>query len=101
MRKELESAYLLARNLPAADLPEFLGQLEAIRMTAFARLAIGASAPPAPDTLLNVSEAAKRLHCSPDYLYRHSGKLPFTRRMGSKLLFSSVGIDAYLRKARP
>jgi hypothetical protein len=36
---------------------------------------------------------------SKDFLYRNSSRYPFTRRQGRKLLFSSVGIDEYLRKA--
>jgi excisionase family DNA binding protein len=51
------------------------------------------------DCLLDVSEAAKRMHCSRDYLYRHSHRLPFARRVGRKLLFSSNALDLYLIKA--
>lgn len=99
MRRELESASLLAKNLPAADLPEFLGQLETIRVIALARISAPASAAH-PDQLLSVEEAAARLHVGCDYLYRHHARLPFTRREGRKLLFSSNGIDSYLKRAR-
>jgi excisionase family DNA binding protein len=47
---------------------------------------------------LAVNAAAERLGVSTDYLYRHQDEFPFTRRIGRKLLFSSLGIDAYLKK---
>ncbi|HLV86631.1 MAG TPA: hypothetical protein VKV39_06605 [Candidatus Sulfotelmatobacter sp.] len=89
-----------ARTLPSEQLPRFLGDLEEIRATAQARLA----APPVlqpRDELLDVAGAAERLGVSADYLYRNHAKLPFTRRMGRSLLFSSLGIDDYIRKGRP
>jgi excisionase family DNA binding protein len=49
------------------------------------------------DRLLDVDEAANRLGTSADYLYRHSGKLPFTVRIGSRLRFSARGIDRFIR----
>jgi excisionase family DNA binding protein len=99
MRQELEAALDLARALALEDLPGFLGELEQIRVVAFARMAAPASEA-RPDELLDVEQAAKRMHVSEDYLYRHSRRLPFARRVGRKLLFSSLGLDAYLRRAR-
>jgi excisionase family DNA binding protein len=52
------------------------------------------------DELLSVEAAAEWLGVSADYLYRHNGQLPFSRRMGRKLLFSSAGIDAFIRQKR-
>ena len=49
------------------------------------------------DRLLDVREAAQRLGTSTDYLYRHGRTLPFTVRVGSRLRFSSRGIDRYIR----
>lgn len=94
--QELEIA---ARTLPGDRLPEFLGNLEKVRVLAFARLV----APPAPlraDELLDIEGAARRLCVSKDYLYRHAGRFPFTRHIGRKLVFSSVGIDRYIAKQR-
>ena len=49
------------------------------------------------DRLLDVNEASKILSVSPDWLYRHRGKLPFTHRLGPKMLrFSYQGIQKYL-----
>lgn len=59
---------------------------------------ISASAPAqAPDELVDVKEVAQRLHVSTDYVYDHADEFPFTVPVGRKLLFSSHGIDAYIR----
>jgi len=49
-------------------------------------------------TLLDVSEAAKRLSASRDWVYRHAAALPFTVRNGRQLRFSSAGITRYIRE---
>lgn len=49
------------------------------------------------DRLLDAEQAAKMLSVSPDWLYRNAKRLPFTRKLGSKMLrFSSQGIQKYL-----
>ena len=49
------------------------------------------------DRLLDADEAAKLLSVSEDWLYRHAKILPFTRKLGPKMLrFSSLGIQKYL-----
>ena len=99
MRKELVAALDAAKNLPLADLPALAGDLELIRVTFLARLA----APPLEreDKLIGIKQAAKRLGRSRDYLYR-AKNLPFRRQnvVGGKLLFSSAGLDAYLKKSK-
>jgi predicted DNA-binding transcriptional regulator AlpA len=97
VRQELQVALGLARNLPTDSLAEFLGQIEIIRITAFARLT--SPTLETNDHLLNVEEASKRLNVSEDWLYRHHEQLPFTRRQGRKLLFSSNGINQSLKKS--
>src|SRR5882724_2990897 len=97
MRKELEVLLMLAKDLPSADLPRLLGEIREIEATAVARLSTPAVSQ--PDELLTVEQAAARLNLSKDYLYRHSRRLPFARRIGRKLLFSSNGLDSYLKKA--
>ena len=86
-----------AREAALEDLPVLIGQLEAAKATAWARLTA-----PAPaqehDELLNVSEAARRLGISEDYLYAHHREYPFTRRQGRKLLFSALGINKHIRQ---
>lgn len=49
------------------------------------------------DRLLDAQEASTLLSVSPDWLYRHAKRLPFTRKLGPKMLrFSSQGIQKYL-----
>src|SRR4051794_5129458 len=94
---ELHIVLARVKQLPLQDLPRLLGDLEEIRLTALTRLTTPAFISQ-EDTLLDVQTASKRLGVSDDYLYRHHQQYPFTRRIGRKLLFSSLGIDAYIRK---
>ncbi len=49
------------------------------------------------DRLLDAEEAARALCVSPDWLYRHAKRLPFSRKLGPKMLrFSYQGIQKYL-----
>ncbi|MEE8115300.1 MAG: hypothetical protein V3T23_13220 [Nitrososphaerales archaeon] len=51
------------------------------------------------DRLLDAVEASKALSVSPDWLYKHHKTLPFTRKLGPRMLrFSSRGIQAYLSR---
>jgi excisionase family DNA binding protein len=95
--EEIQSVLQLAQDLAPDQLPRFLGDLEMARSAAFARLIVSRTAPASdPDRLVAIDEASRRLGVSDDYLYRHSEELPFTRRMGRKLLFSSKGIEKYV-----
>ena len=54
------------------------------------------------DRLLDAEEAARILSVSVEWLYRNSKRLPFTRKLGHKMLrFSSVGIQKYLAVRKP
>ena len=96
-----DSVLLAARELPVEELPELIGQLEAAKATAWARLSWPPSGTHRHDELLTVETAATRLGVSADYLYRHSKDYPFTQRQGRKLLFSALGIDKYIQNQRP
>jgi len=99
MRDELQNALSAARQVPREELPRLLGELEEIRFTAIARLTPAPSVA-APDELLDVSQAARRLGISTDYLYRHHSKFKFTRRVGRSLRFSAHGIEEYSKAAK-
>lgn len=88
-----------AKTLDPPELPRLLGELEEIRATALARLTIPAELS-RPDESLDIDEASKRLGVSKDYLYRHWQKFKFARQEGRRVLFSSNGIDAHLKKSR-
>jgi hypothetical protein len=96
----LELLLQFARNSSQEELPGFIGQLEQAKATAWARLAAGRETQQGHDELLDVTEAARRLGISKDYLYDHHPDYPFTRRQGRKLLFSAQGIDKHIRQNR-
>ena len=54
------------------------------------------------DKLLDAAEACKVLSSSVDWLYRHANRLPFTRKLGPRMLrFSYQGIQKYLATRKP
>lgn len=87
-----------ARELPAEQLPDLIGELERAKATAWARLLAPTAVPVEHDQLLGVAEAASRLGVSEDYLYRHHREYPFARRQGRKVLFSALSIDRFIRQ---
>jgi hypothetical protein len=91
----LESLLELANVTPPDELAQLLGDLERIRVTVFVRLT--APRPGEKEELLTVKQAAPKLNVSTNYMYRNHAKFPFTRREGSKLLFSSSGLNAYIK----
>lgn len=99
MRSELQPALSAAKEIPPAELPRLIGELEEIKATALLRLSAPAPAP-VTDELLTVGQAAQRLGVSERYLYGNHKRLPFTRHMGRKVLFSSLGIDRYIASHR-
>ncbi len=57
---------------------------------------------PNEDRMLDVDEAAELLGVKPAWVYRHAGKLPFTRRISAKVVrFSRQGILRWLAARRP
>ena len=58
-----------------------------------ARVRPGTPPPARTDHLLTAKEAARVLHVTPRWLYRHAGQLPFTRRLGPKTVrFDAEGL---------
>src|SRR5215468_7791367 len=55
---------------------------------------------PADDKLLSVAEACDLLGKSRDWLYHNAKTLPFTRRHGRSLMFSSNGLQRYIESAK-
>jgi len=99
LREEIQNVLRFAEQLPPEQLPKLLGEIEEVRCTAMSRLSASAAAYPAnPDRLISIACAAQLLGVSKDTLYRQHDHFPFTRRMGRRLLFSSHGIEEYIRK---
>ena len=54
------------------------------------------------DRFLDAKEAAEMLSMSEDWLYRQAKKLPFTRKLGPKMLrFSQQGIVKWMDTRKP
>src|SRR5438132_10675444 len=95
MRQELQAALLAAQSVPPEQLPQLFGDLAEIQATVLARLAVPVQVAAATDELVDIAEASRRLSISRSFLYRHTCRLAFSRRVGRRLLFSSRGIDHY------
>ncbi len=73
--------------------------LEAVRQVVREEIqaAMGKNGHQDGDRLLDAEEASKILSVSEDWLYRHASQLPFTRKLGPKMLrFSYQGMQKYL-----
>ena len=93
----------LVECTPAAELPQLIGDLEAARAAAWARLTAPAPEPPLDAVRheprnLDVAEAARRLGMSRDWLYRHASELPFALRIGRRVVFDSAALERWNRK---
>jgi excisionase family DNA binding protein len=84
------------------DIGAVMAQMAAIQLSLATRLLAASTERPQSDaeSLLTIEEAAARLKCSADWLYRHAKRLPFTVRIGRNLRFSERGIDEAIRAGR-
>jgi hypothetical protein len=88
----------LAESAAADELPALAGALAQALSAVLSRSASVSSPAPAkePVELLDVSTAAERLGVAPSWLYRHAGKLPFTRKLSHKALrFDAKGLERW------
>lgn len=88
-------------SMPAAALPAVLARAAAVQTRVAARLvALGPAAPAIEDRLLTIEEASRELGKSTTWLYHQAKHLPFTRRVGRSLRFSSRGLQKFLDRQR-
>jgi len=94
-------------EIPYAQIPRVLGELEGLRVALLAQLithSVAATLAAEPDEksqptdrLLKPAEAAALLKVTPRWLYRHHRSLPFTRKLSRRLLrFDEVGLHRWL-----
>ena len=57
-------------------------------------------AAPKEDRLLTVAEACEKLNVSEEWIYHNTRKLPFVRKVGGLLRFSSNGLQRYIESAK-
>jgi hypothetical protein len=102
------SAGILARQLlhavaeaPPAELPALVGALAQAHAVALARLTM-----PRPENRepqpregnISAEEAARRLGVSPSYIYKNARTLPFTARIGRRVVCNIRGVDRWSRQ---
>jgi excisionase family DNA binding protein len=98
LQRLLDALDAFLRSAPADALPDLIAQLEGFKARLYARLSAAAPTAASRDRLLTVKEAAEKMRCSADWLYRHSPTLPFVVRDGRLLRFSEQGIEEYIRR---
>lgn len=89
-----ERAHDLSPKVARDLLPRIIG----LQVAVLARALVNGHDAISEDRLLTVDEAAARLGQSKDWLYRHATKLPFTRRVGRQVRFSSQSLESYIRR---
>ena len=90
-------------ELPPDQIPGLVCQVAALQSILAARLVrdlqtADETRAEGSDRLLTVPQAAERLACTADWLYRHHPRLPFAVRNGRQLRFSADGLDRYIRQ---
>ena len=94
-------------EIPRAQIPRVLGELEGLRVALLAQLithSVAATLAAEPDEksqptnrLLKPTEAAALLKVTTRWLYRHHRSLPFTRKLSRRLLrFDEAGLHRWL-----
>jgi predicted DNA-binding transcriptional regulator AlpA len=90
--------------IPLDAIPAAIGELERIKAQLYARLSAPTAATPTSgdaDHLLTAEDVHRQTQLSMRWLYRHADTLPFTRRIGRKVLFSSAGLAKWIASRRP
>ena len=87
-----------AHDVPPHVARDLLPRIIGLQVALLARVLTNGHEPGLEDRLLSVDEVAARLGQSKDWLYRHAAKLPFTRRVGRQVRFSSQGLESYIRR---
>jgi hypothetical protein len=90
----------LAKSLSPEEATDILTQIMAVQPVLMAQAFSdkGNEQRDAGDRLLKVEEVACRLNSPPDWVYRNTDKLPFTRRLSaSQLRFSEKGLEKYIK----
>ena len=57
-------------------------------------------AAPRDDELLTIADVCKKLNVSEEWVYHHVKKLPFVRKLGGMLRFSSNGLQRYIESTK-
>ena len=91
---------------PPADLPSIIGQVEAMKAEAFARLVSQGSSDrkepvesgDATEKLVTIQEAAEILGQSPRWVRDHQNELPRVKLPGRTVRFAAKRLNAFIRR---
>lgn len=100
-RPEIIAALRLeVQTAPAAELPSIIGQIEAVKAEAFARLVTPAPAEVDEDKLMTVDEVAATLGETSRWVRDHVKDLPRVALPGRTLRFSGRRLADLLKRPR-
>jgi predicted DNA-binding transcriptional regulator AlpA len=101
-RPDLAALLADPTRVPVEQIPDAIGELERAKAVLWARLTTPVSTNGGgEDRLLTAEDVSQQTTLSLRWLYRHADALPFTRRVGRKVLFSSAGLAKWLATRRP
>ena len=60
----------------------------------------GLRAAPKEDKLLNVGQVCETLNVTEEWVYHNAKRLPFVRKVGGMLRFSSLGLQRYIEATK-
>lgn len=87
--------------VPAEEIPAVMAQLAALQAALAVRLLEDRRDPESASQLIQIADAAAKLDCTVDWLYRHADEFAFTRRVSPKQLrFDLRGLERYLSDGR-
>ena len=58
------------------------------------------AAAPKEDKLLTIAQVREKLNVNDEWIYHHVKKLPFVRKVGGMLRFSSNGLQRYIESTK-
>jgi len=91
----------MAEEAPAADLPAIIGALAQAQALALARLTAPRqvnSSPAVQGGNISAEEAARRLGVSASYIYKNARSLPFTVRIGRRIVCNAGAVERWNRQ---
>ena len=99
----LDALRIEVETAAVADLPAIIGQIEALKAEAFARLLApqpraSEADGDAGDKLLDVDQAAALLHQSPRWVRDHRDELPRVKLPGRLLRFSEKRLASFIKR---
>jgi len=91
------------QDIKDEEIPQLLAHLNSLQGILTSRLLKNGTPEqksPEKDRLLKIGEAAERLGCTKDWIYRRTDRLPFVVRLGNQVRFSEKGIEKFIKQRK-